>query len=76
LFIGMLIPAIRAIAAYRPVMPREKTRQFTEKWIEMRCAQTFPRVASDPLNISFGDLLKADTRYPCRCLWRWSEQMT
>jgi hypothetical protein len=57
-------------------MPREKTRQFTEKWIEMRCAQTFLRVASDPLNISFGDLLKADTHYPCRCLWRWSEQMT
>jgi hypothetical protein len=25
----MLIPAIRAIAAYRPVTPREKTRHFT-----------------------------------------------
>jgi hypothetical protein len=27
----MLIPAIRAIAAYRAVTPREKTRHFTRK---------------------------------------------
>jgi hypothetical protein len=30
LFIGMLIPAIRAIAAYRFVTPREKTRHSTK----------------------------------------------